>query len=237
MSRRCNAKLINNLPGVTKTGIKAAFSVPDFHRFLVRLIPRDEGFFDLFNQLAAKMKRSAELLLSMFSSPQELRRYVAEIKAVEHEADAVVHDLATRLDRSFITPLDREDIYRLAQELDTVVDLIDGTARRVAMFDIRDSRPAAVNMAGILHEAVNELEESVRQVKVRSSVAQHTRAIKKFEEAGDAAYADAVGGLFQGTPDPIDVIKWKEVYDTLEEALDRCQTASIVVESISIKHS
>jgi predicted phosphate transport protein (TIGR00153 family) len=203
----------------------------------VRLIPRDEGFFTLFNQLAAKMKTSSELLQKMFSSPHELRRYVAEIKTVEHEADAVVHELATRLDRSFITPLDREDIYKLAQELDNVVDLIDGTARRAAMFDIREPRPAALRMADILREAVNELEESVRQVKERSSVAQHTRAIKKHEEAGDSAYAEAVGALFQGTPDPIDVIKWKEMYDTLEEALDRCQTASIVVESISIKHS
>jgi hypothetical protein len=106
-------------------------------------------------------------------------------RQVEHEADAVVHELATRLDRSFITPLDREDIYKLAQELDNVVDLIDGTARRAAMFDIREPRPAALRMADILHEAVNELEESVRQVKERSSVAQHTRAIKKHEEAGD----------------------------------------------------
>ena len=201
------------------------------------LIPRDEGFFTLFNQLAAKMKDAAELLQSMFASPHELKRYVAEIKRVEHEADAVIHEVSKRLDRTFITPFDREDIYRLAQELDTVVDLIDGTARRAAMFDIRDSRPAAARLAGILHEAVDELEASVRQVKERSAVAKHTRAIKQFEEAGDTAYSEAIGALFQGTPDPIDVIKWKEVYDTLEEALDRCQTASIVVESISIKHS
>jgi uncharacterized protein Yka (UPF0111/DUF47 family) len=203
----------------------------------VPLIPRDEGFFALFNQLAGKMKQAAELLQSMFQSPERLTHYVGEIKKVEHEADAVIHEVATRLDRSFITPLDREDIYRLAQELDTVVDLIDGTARRAAMFRLRESRPNAARIAAILQEAVNELEQSVRQVKDRRSVASHTLAIKKFEEAGDAAYAEAVGGLFEGTPDPIDVIKWKELYDTLEEALDRCQTASIVLESISLKHS
>ena len=201
------------------------------------LIPRDEGFFTLFNQLAAKMKAAADLLRSMFATPERLKEFVSEIKKVEHEADAVIHDLATRLDRTFITPLDREDIYRLAQELDNVVDLIDGTARRAAMFKIRDSRPYAVKLADILHSAVDELELSVQQVKDRRSVAQHTLAIKKFEEAGDSAYAEAVGALFEGTPDPIDVIKWKEVYDTLEEALDRCQTASIVLESISLKHS
>jgi uncharacterized protein Yka (UPF0111/DUF47 family) len=203
----------------------------------VPLIPRDEGFFALFNQLAAKMKTAADLLRSMFASPERLKELVGEIKKVEHEADSVIHDLATRLDRTFITPLDREDIYRLAQELDNVVDLIDGTARRAAMFKIRDSRPSAVKLADILHSAVDELELSVQQVKDRRSVARHTLAIKKFEEAGDLAYAEAVGALFEGTPDPIDVIKWKEVYDTLEEALDRCQTASIVLESISLKHS
>ena len=201
------------------------------------LIPRDEGFFTLFNKLAEKMKAAAELLQTMFATPDRLSHFVAEIKKVEHEADAVIHELAVRLDRSFITPLDREDIYRLAQELDTVVDLIDGTARRVAMFRIRDSRPNAVKLAGILQDAVVELEKSVREVKDRRSVAAHTMAIKKHEEAGDTAYAEAVGGLFEGTPDPIEVIKWKEVYDTLEEALDRCQTASIVLESISLKHS
>lgn len=203
----------------------------------MRLIPRDEGFFTLFNRLAEKMKNAAELLQQLFKTPDRLAHFVSEIKRVEHEADAVIHELALRLDRSFITPLDREDIYRLAQELDTVVDLIDGTARRAAMFRLRDTRPSAVRLAAILQEAVNELEQSVRHVKDRRSVASHTMAIKKFEEAGDTAYAEAVGALFDGTPDPIDVIKWKELYDTLEEALDRCQTASIVLESISLKHS
>jgi predicted phosphate transport protein (TIGR00153 family) len=203
----------------------------------VGLIPRDEGFFTLFNKLAEKMKAAAELLQLLFKSPDRLSHFVAEIKKVEHEADALIHETAMRLDRTFITPLDREDIYRLAQELDTVVDLIDGTARRAAMFHLRDIRPNAVRLAAILQEAVNELEQSVRQVKDRRSVAFHTLAIKKFEEAGDSAYAEAVGALFEGTPDPIDVIKWKELYDTLEEALDRCQSASIVLESISLKHS
>jgi uncharacterized protein len=203
----------------------------------VGLIPRDEGFFTLFNKLAENMKRAAELLQSLFASLDRLPHFVAEIKKVEHEADAVIREVSLRLDRSFITPLDREDIYRLAQELDTVVDLIDGTARRAAMFHLRDSRPHATRLAAILLEAVNELEQSVRQMKDRSSVAQHTVAIKKFEEAGDTAYAEAVGALFQGSPEPIEVIKWKDVYDTLEDALDKCMTAAIVLESISLKHS
>jgi predicted phosphate transport protein (TIGR00153 family) len=203
----------------------------------VPLIPRDEGFFTLFNNLAAKMKTAAELLEAMFSSPDRLPHFVTEIKKVEHEADAIIHDVAMRIDRTFITPFDREDIYRLVQELDTVVDLIDGTARRVAMFRLRESSPDAVKLAAILHKSVNELEQSVQQMKERRSVATHTLAIKRFEEAGDTAYAEAVGALFEGSPNPLDVMRWKEVYDTLEDALDRTQTASIVLESISLKHS
>ncbi len=201
------------------------------------LIPRDEGFFTLFNQLAAKMKTAAELLQAMFAEPGRLEHFVSEIKKVEHEADNVVREVGTRLDRSFITPLDREDIYRLASELDTVVDLIDGTARRAKMFKLRDVRPYAVRMAGILQQAVDELEQSVQQVKHRKSVTKYTMAIKKFEEEGDTAYSEAMGALFEDQADAIDVIKWKDIYDTLENALDRCQTASIVLESISLKNS
>ena len=203
----------------------------------VRLIPRDEGFFTLFNQLAAKMKQAAELLHQMFAAPDRLEHFVSEIKKVEHDADAVIAEVGTRIDRSFITPLDREDIYRLAQELDTVTDLIDGTARRAKMFKLREIRPYAVRLANILQESVNELEQSVRTVKDRKTVTLHTMAVKRCEEEGDAVYAEAIGALFEDTTDPIDVIKWKEVYDTLENALDRCQTASIVLESISLKNS
>jgi predicted phosphate transport protein (TIGR00153 family) len=183
------------------------------------------------------MKQAAELLRAMFAAPERLDHFVAEIKKIEHEADAVIRDVGTRLDRSFITPLDREDIYRLASELDTVVDLIDGTARRAKMFQLGETRPYAVRMASILQESVNALEQSVKQVKERKSVTQHTQAVKKCEEEGDSVYAEAIGALFTGNPDPMDVIKWKDVYDTLENALDRTQTASIVLESISLKHS
>ena len=204
----------------------------------MRLLPRDEKFFDFFSAVANFTVEAATLLQELLRAEASRRNAIVDqIKRLEHQADQVTHDVVTRLDRVFITPLDREDIYRLAQELDTVVDLIDGTARRAAMFKLREAKPNAVELARILLDAVNELEQSVRQVKDRRSVAAHTLAIKKHEEAGDTAYAVAVGALFEGSPDPIEVIKWKEVYDTLEEALDRCQTASIVLESISLKHS
>jgi uncharacterized protein len=203
----------------------------------VSLIPRDKGFFDLFNALASKMKSSASLLKQMFDEPERLDHWVAAIKVVEHEADSLTHEVRSRLDRSFITPLDREDIHELAQELDTVVDLMDGTARRAAMFRIRESRVPAQRLAALLQRSVDELVQAVVDVKNPRAVAQRTLEVKRIEEEGDAVFHDAVGALFEGTPDPIDVIKWKEIYDTLERALDRCQTAAILLESISLKNS
>lgn len=201
------------------------------------IIPRDQGFFDLFNQLAQKMKTAAGLLRALFAEPDRITEHVAAIKQVEHEADSLAHEVSRRIDRTFITPLDREDIHNLTQALDNVVDMIDGAARRSEMFGITESRPAATRLAAVLQHSVDSLEKAVVEVKNRRAVMEHTRAVKHFEEEGDALYHMAVGELFQGTPDPIDVIKWKEIYDTLERALDRCQTAAIVLESISLKHS
>ncbi len=201
------------------------------------LIPRDQGFFELFNKLAAKMKVSAELLRDLFVEPDRIEHFVAAIKVVEHEADSITHEVSTRLDSSFITPFDREDIHSLAQNLDTVVDLIDGTARRAQMFHITEARDGARDLCEILMKSVEALEQAVLNIKNARAVVKHTRDVKRFEEDGDMLYHDVVGQLFAGKPDPIEVIKWKELFDTLEHALDSCQTAAIVLESISLKNS
>ncbi len=201
------------------------------------LIPRDQGFFDLFNRLAAKNKEAAELLRELFAHPERLEHFVAAIKVVEHEADSLTHEVSTRLDSSFITPLDREDIHNLASSLDTVVDLIDGTARRAQMFHIEGTQDAARDLADILVRSVDSLEKAVNEIKNPRAVIRHTREVKRYEEEGDSLYHQAVGQLFTGTPDPLHVIKWKELYDTLEHALDTCNTVAIVLESISLKNS
>lgn len=183
------------------------------------------------------MKVSAELLRDLFVEPDRIEHFVAAIKVVEHEADSITHEVSTRLDSSFITPFDREDIHSLAQNLDTVVDLIDGTARRAQMFHITEARDGARDLCEILMKSVEALEQAVLNIKNARAVVKHTRDVKRFEEDGDMLYHDVVGQLFAGKPDPIEVIKWKELFDTLEHALDSCQTAAIVLESISLKNS
>ncbi|MGQ0642221.1 MAG: DUF47 domain-containing protein [Gemmatimonadaceae bacterium] len=202
-----------------------------------RLIPRDEGFFELLSRLSTKMTESATLLCDLFAHPDRREHFASAIKDVEHQADDITHEVAIRINRSFVTPLDREDILRLASELDNVVDLIDGTARRAVMFHIQETREPARSLSQILMRCAGQLAHGVREIKHPQSVSRVSRDVKKLEEEGDAVYHTAVGGLFNGPPDPIEIMKWKELFDTLERAIDQCQTVSIVLESISIKHS
>jgi hypothetical protein len=207
----------------------------------VRLIPRDEHFFTMFAELALRITRSATLLRELFQNPARLRETEAAIKAVEHEADVLVHEVNTRIDTSFVTPLDREDIHLLAKRLDNVVDLIDGTARRAVMFRVSETRAPALALTDVLVRAGEIIEQQVRDIKRSAAVSAHGRRIKQLEEEGDALYHQAVGALFDGDgggrPDPLEVLKWKELYDKLEEAMDECEDVSNTLESIALKNS
>lgn len=203
----------------------------------MRLLPRDEAFFDLFAQLAKRMTAAARLLKELFAAPEQLEQTVAKIKAVEHEADEITHGIILRIDKSFVTPIDREDIHLLASEMDDVVDLIDGTARRAQMFHIRETRESARALADVLIRATDHIEAAVAHMKDSRVVVARGRDIKLREEEGDQLYHQAVGELFAGAPDPLDVIKWKELYDTLERALDQCEDVANVLESIALKHA
>jgi predicted phosphate transport protein (TIGR00153 family) len=203
----------------------------------MKLIPRDEAFYDLFSQIARRLSMSATLLCELFAKPRERDRLVAEIKRIEHEADTLTHDVITRLNKSFITPFDREDIHQLASQLDNVVDLVDGTARRVAMFHIDEGREPARRLADVLMRASKALEASVVGMKDIRTVLGRGREVKLLEEEGDAIYHEAVGALFTGQTDALEVIKWKELYDTLERAVDECEDVANVLEAIALKNS
>ena len=141
------------------------------------------------------------------------------------------------IDKSFITPIDREDIHLLASRLDDVIDRLDGTARRVVMLHINEVREPAKRMAHVIVEAADHIATAVMAVKKPALVSAQTAEIKKLEEEGDAIYHEAVGALFAGTPDPLEVIRWKEVYETLEIAIDQCMGVATALQSISIKNA
>ena len=203
----------------------------------MRLIPRDEHFYTLFNGLAKHLVTSAKLLDQLFAEPQRLDYFVTEIKKVEHEADNLTHDVHDRINKSFVTPFDREDIHMLAGRLDDVVDLLDGTARRAQIFCITEVRAPARRLCGVLVKAAAAIEAGVLGIKTHKTVDAQSREIKRLEEEGDQIYHEAVRELFAGRPDALEVMKWKELYDTLERALDQCEDVANTLEAISLKNT
>lgn len=203
----------------------------------MRLIPRDTAFFAMFEQLAKRLTTSTRLLRELFANPGQLDHLVSSIKVVEHEADTITHDIISRIDKSFVTPIDREDIHLLASRLDNVVDLVDGTARRAQMFHITDVHESARKLCEVLIRATECIEAAVLRMKDARFVVEQGHKVKLLEEEGDAIYHEAVGELFRGSPDPLEVIKWKELYDTVERALDQCEDVANVLESIALKHA
>jgi uncharacterized protein len=203
---------------------------------LSRLLPRNEEFFDLFNELAGHLVETSRMVADLFADPDRVVEHVRRIKDVEHRADLLTANVNQRIDKSFITPIDREDIHTLASRLDDVVDLLDGTARRFQMLHVGHVLAPAAQLADVLVRAASEIQHAVKAIRKPTLVNQHVIAIKQLEEEGDAIYNDAVGALFAGSPDPLQVIKWKELYDTLERTIDSCMGVAQVLQSISLKN-
>jgi predicted phosphate transport protein (TIGR00153 family) len=206
----------------------------------MRLLPRDEKFFDLFTSVASLSVEAAKLQLDLLrADPIRRHAIVDAIKRLEHQADEITHEVVTRLDRVFITPLDREDIHLLASRLDDVVDLIDGAAHRVEMYHAGTAPPGAILLAEVVVRATQALLVAVQSLEKNKNrtVLDACEQVKRLEEEGDSIYHEWVAKLFEGSPDPLDVIKWKEIYDTMENTLDHMEDVGNVLESISIKHA
>ena len=203
----------------------------------MRLLPRNEEFFDLFVEVATRTKEAAHHLRQLFEAPPERRTpHVEAIKRLEHEADQVTHEVVNRLDRTFITPLDREDIYRLASDLDDVMDAIDGTARRAQIFRLGPAPQGVRQLVEVIERMVAVLGEAVSRLKKGDDVIRYCVEAKQLEEEGDAIYHEVLGQLFEKERDAIEIIKWKEIYDNLERTLDQAEDVANVVESITINH-
>lgn len=205
----------------------------------MRLLPRDERFFDLFTKVAELNLEASQLLTEILKADNDRRLPLVEaMKRCEHSADEATHEVVARLDRSFITPLDREDIHHLASRLDDILDIMDGTARRVQIFKPGIAPQGALMIAETISKACEELLNAVRMMEKAKpgEMIPALARVKRMEEDGDAIYHEWLGRLFDGTPDPLAVMKWKEIYDNLEKTLDNCEDVANVLESIAIKH-
>jgi len=204
----------------------------------VRLLPRNEEFFDLFTEVANRNKEAAQHLSNLFgAAPDRRTPHVEALKRLEHEADQVTHEVVNRLDRTFITPLDREDIHQLASDLDDVMDAMDGTARRAQIFRLGVAPQGVRRMVEVLQRMMGVLFEAVSRLKKGDDVMKYCVEAKQLEEEGDSIYHESLGQLFEKERDAIELIKWKEIYDNLETTLDQAEDVANVVESITIKHA
>ncbi|MFI5279055.1 MAG: DUF47 domain-containing protein [Gemmatimonadales bacterium] len=201
------------------------------------LLPREEKFFDLFVEVARRSHQAAGHLVGLFTEPAKAVYHADQIKRLEHECDQFTHEVVNRLDRTFITPIDREDIYKLAGDLDDVIDMIDGVARRTQIFRVGAAPEGVKRLTAVIEKAVGALAVGVEQLKKRDGdVMKASLLAKQLEEEADAIYHEMLGKLFETETNAIELMKWKEIYDNLERCVDQAEDVANVLESISIKH-
>jgi predicted phosphate transport protein (TIGR00153 family) len=207
---------------------------------MFRIIPRDEEFFSLFSKASENIVEGAERLkelLDLFDDPRERARQIEE---VEHKGDTITHDIIRKLNTTFITPIDREDILALASALDDVIDLIHGVATRLNVYKISATTSYAKELGFIILKSVQELHKGISHLplsKGRERVYEHCVEVNSLENEADRVCRDAIAHLFENQADPITIIKWKEIYETLELATDRCEDAANVLESVALKNA
>ena len=201
------------------------------------LIPKEEQYFALFRQMTSHIYDAATGLAEMLADKQEsFPEHLRKIKAIEHACDELTHSISKKLNTSFITPFDREDIYLLSGALDDIVDLIDDAARALVMYNVREATGYARQFGDVLQRMAVQLHEVVSTLERPAGIAPRLVEIHRLENEGDDLYHEAIGELFSGTPEPLRVIRWKDIYDKLEGAVDRCEQAANIIESVIIKH-
>jgi uncharacterized protein len=205
--------------------------------FRLRLIPREEKFFDDFVQLADRIASGATLLERMLSSDPPAWDTALQIKQIEEECDSLAHQIIQRLNRTFVTPIDREDIHQLATSLDDVMDAIDAAANVVRRYQIGSLRYGARELSSLVWQSVMQVRAALEALEKRTEVNARAVEINRLENAADTVHDEAVRRLFEEEKNALTVMKWKEMLDLLEEATDRCEDVANVIEGVVVKHA
>ncbi len=203
-----------------------------------RLIPRDEKFFADFVSFSEELRAGARLLEEMLAGDEPRWDKAEEVKEIEHRCDNLTHEIIQRLNRTFITPIDREDIYALAKSLDDIMDAIDDSATALRIYQIAHVRFGAREMAHIISASTDQVQMALAAMeRHRDGVRERTVEINRLENEADRLHQKALSRLFDEERDPIAVIKWKEILDFLESATDRCEDVANVLEGVVVKHA
>jgi uncharacterized protein len=202
-----------------------------------RLIPREERFFDDFVSMAEQIRIGAGKLHEMLVPDHPIWDKADEIKEIEHKCDFLTHEIIQRLHRTFVTPLDREDIHTLARTLDDVIDAIDDTAALVRLYQIERVRPEARELGRLVLASTEQVVIAMKALERHAGIADPAVEINRLENEADRAHQNAVRKLFEEERDPVAIIKWKEILDFLEAATDRCEDVANVLEGVVVKHA
>jgi predicted phosphate transport protein (TIGR00153 family) len=201
-----------------------------------RWIPREEKFYSDFLCLADELVKGSHMLEEMLSADRPNWDKADEIKEVEHKCDFLTHDIIQRLNRTFVTPIDREDIHALARSLDDVMDAIDASATLIRLYRLDSVRFGARELAKIISACTGEVRLALAALEQNKGVGIHAVEINRLENEADRAHQQSVSRLFDEEPNPIIVMKWKETLDFLEDATDRCEDVANVIEGVMVKH-
>jgi len=202
---------------------------------MVRLIPRETKFFDMFAEMARNLSEGARLMKSLLEDYQDVPARVAKLKDIEHRGDDMTHSLLTKLNSTFITPFDREDIHRLASSIDDVLDLLNAAGDRMIVYKINAVPPETAQLAKLIVQQSEEIERAVAGLEKQQHVLEHCVEINRLENEADRITREAVGHLFDTERDPIQLIKIKELFETLELATDKAEDAANVLEAVILK--
>jgi uncharacterized protein len=203
---------------------------------MFNLIPKEVRFFDEFEAQSANITRAAALLHDLIYDFSDARAKAYAIKNVEHEGDLITHQIVKRLNTTFVTPLDREDIYALATRLDDVLDYIEAAAERLVVYRIKAPTSASRSLADVIVRITTATDATVKCLRTLApEYHTHIMEVNRLENEADALLRDSLVALFEESADPIEVIKWKEIYETLETVTDRCEDVANVIEGIILK--
>lgn len=205
----------------------------------MRIFPKEIDFFEIFDKAALNVTGAASLLVDLLENFDDIEARTKKIGEAEHEGDMLTHDIIKKLNKTFLTPIDREDLHALASRLDDVIDLIWSATERILMFKLKAAPYEAVQMAKNLLLTTEFLHKAIKKLKEKnySHVQELCIEINRLENRIDTDFRNALGKLFDDSQDPVYIIKWKEIYENLETASDRCEDVANVLEAIVLKHA
>jgi uncharacterized protein len=206
----------------------------------MRMIPKEEKFFDLFYELATKIEEGGELFLDMVEHYEYSEEKIAKLKDLEQEADVITHRTYEKMHKTFLTPIDREDIYALVNKMDSILDMIEASAARMSLYRVKVPAKEIIDQSKILNKAIKKVKyivHAMKNMKNAKMILDACVEINTLENEGDIVMRMTMTRLFEQEKDPIELIKWKEIFERIEEAIDVCEDVANIVEGIVLKHA